>query len=210
MNAIASQDNTKEEANSYLLATMTASDSDDDLPIAALLKKKRMEAKEAKNGKQKSNTGHVKRERTSSNSGSNRNNSSSSSNNNGGSANRNTATMFYEDCDKGMLVQRLLQRWWYVLEWPKKEDLAEVPPGYETLDGFLGVFISTRTDSLGNIIDLRNKETCPCLRNFKSYPCADLKKLCIDAYEKQMDILKEHEGDESALAIKLALHCGVF
>lgn len=51
---------------------------------------------------------------------------------------------YYVDTEKGKLVQRLLVRWWYAIEWPKKEDIGIPPSGYEPLEGFLGVYISTK------------------------------------------------------------------
>lgn len=63
------------------------------------------------------------------------------------SAKRNTSSTvveYYSDTVKGMLVQKLLVRWWYAIEWPKKDDIGAPPIGYEPLEGFLGVFISTK------------------------------------------------------------------
>lgn len=51
---------------------------------------------------------------------------------------------YYLETEKGKLVQRLLVRWWYAIEWPKKEDIGIAPSGYEPLEGFLGVYISTK------------------------------------------------------------------
>ena len=51
---------------------------------------------------------------------------------------------FYENSLKGKLVQCLLRRWWYAYEWPEPKDIPPVPTGYQALDGFPGVFISTR------------------------------------------------------------------
>lgn len=39
------------------------------------------------------------------------------------------------------MIQKLLCRWWYAIEWPAKEDLRPVPPLYEALEGYPGVFI---------------------------------------------------------------------
>ena len=43
-----------------------------------------------------------------------------------------------------MIAQRLLCRWWYAIDWPRIQDIAAPPPGYEALEGFMGVFASTR------------------------------------------------------------------
>lgn len=60
------------------------------------------------------------------------------------SGNKSKSVEFYENTDKGDLVQKLLVRWWYAIEWPKPGDYGEPPAGYEPLDGFKGVFVSTR------------------------------------------------------------------
>lgn len=125
------------------------------------------------------------------------------------------------------MIQKLLCRWWYALEWPAKKDLRPAPPSYEALEGYPGVFIcvEVRVGGLacastakymlhlvssvahyvgithavlgaftfshvpvtccwfcavsplrlpsvwqgvdtGKLLDVRNKETCPCFTNF--------------------------------------------
>lgn len=44
-------------------------------------------------------------------------------------------------CSQGEMVQKLLCRWWYAMEWPAKEDLKPAPPSFEALEGYPGVFI---------------------------------------------------------------------
>jgi hypothetical protein len=56
---------------------------------------------------------------------------------------------------------------------------------------------------LGKILDLRNKDTCPNLRNVAKYSSAKIKDLCITAYQKQMEQLAEHEGKEGSLFTQL-------
>jgi hypothetical protein len=46
---------------------------------------------------------------------------------------------------------------------------------------------------LGQIVDLRNKETCPCLKTFSNWDSAKLKESCILAYTNQMNELREVE-----------------
>ena len=60
------------------------------------------------------------------------------------SSNLSKSSQFYSSCDKGRLVQSLLIRWWYAYDWPRPEDIGVPPSGYESLDGFPGVFVSTR------------------------------------------------------------------
>ena len=50
---------------------------------------------------------------------------------------------FYFGTKKGYLVQTLLVRWWYALTWPTEEDIGTPPIGYESLDGFPGVYVNT-------------------------------------------------------------------
>ena len=122
------------------------SDSDDDLPISELIKKRKLIAKAANNdnlpSKPKNNANKSDPEKKKQ-SGSVIP-KSSSSNSNGGDASRSLSTRFYEDTEKGRMIQSLLVRWWYSIEWPTDEEIADSPPGYEPLDGFKGVFVSTR------------------------------------------------------------------
>jgi hypothetical protein len=94
-------------------------------------------------------------------------------------SNRSSGDDYYS-CKKGKLIQSLLVRWWYAMEWPRKEDLEAAPPaGYEAMEGFPGVFVSTRQDTLGAIEDRRSKEHCPCLSNLRKRPAAAIKELCV-------------------------------
>ena len=64
---------------------------------------------------------------------------------------------------------------------------------------YLFLILHVQTDSLGNILDLRNKATAPCLTNFAQMDLQELKNLCISAYEKQMTSLIAAEGEETKL-----------
>lgn len=111
------------------------SDSDDDLPISELIKKrKRLEAAKSAAAPRIVKAPTIKPERKASNTTTPKSSNSSSG---------NKSADFYGTL-KGQLVQGLLVRWWYAMEWPKPEDIGEPPAGYEALDGFPGVFISTR------------------------------------------------------------------
>jgi hypothetical protein len=46
---------------------------------------------------------------------------------------------------------------------------------------------------------LRNKETCPCLKNFSKLESSKLQELCIKAFQKQIEVLKQHEGEDLKL-----------
>lgn len=115
------------------------SDSDDDLPILELIKKRKREV-EKENVKIKSESSKPKPKPKPSNSNSTSENNSKASKSYGSGRSAD----FYENTKKGLLVQKLLVRWWYAITWPKPEDLSTPPPGFESLDGFPGVYISTR------------------------------------------------------------------
>lgn len=96
---------------------------------------------------------------------------------------------------KGEMIQKLLCRWWYAIEWPAKEDLKPAPPSYEALEGFPGVFICVEGDNIGHLLDVRNKATSPCFTNFASKDCEELKGLLELALTKQKEALLAHWGE---------------
>lgn len=108
---------------------------------------------------------------------------------------------YYNDTQKGMMVQRLLVRWWYAFDWPMAGDWAEddVPAGYEQLDGFPGVFVSMNVSSLGRILDLRNNDMKPSLRHMSRKHAKEIQELCIRAYEGQIKALEVAEGEGAPL-----------
>ena len=116
------------------------------------------------------------------------------------SAPRKLYEEFYEDTQKGLIVQMLLIRWWYAFDWPDPSQyIDEVPQGYEELDGMKGVFVSMNLEDLGKIVDLRDKNMCPSLKNMNSKPTAELQALCLKAYDGQIaELLDTEGGSESA------------
>lgn len=48
-------------------------------------------------------------------------------------------------------------------------------------------------------MDLRDKTSCPCLKVFASWPSTKIQRTCIAAYEAQMEMLKQYEGEECSL-----------
>lgn len=42
---------------------------------------------------------------------------------------------------QGELVQKLLCRWWYAMEWPAKQDVIPAPANYVALEGYPGVYV---------------------------------------------------------------------
>ncbi|CAM9363331.1 unnamed protein product [Pylaiella littoralis] len=96
---------------------------------------------------------------------------------------------------KGEMVQKLLCRWWYAMEWPAKEDLRPAPPSFEALEGYPGVFICVEGDDIGKLVDVRNKATCPCFTNFANKSSEELKGLLETAFTKQKEALVSHWGE---------------
>lgn len=126
------------------------SDSDDDLPIAELIKKrKKIEAAKVAAAVKKTAVEKPKAPAASSNNASTKSTSAPRSSSQSSSGNK--AADFYTETLKGQLVQSFLVRWWYAMEWPKMEEIGEPPAGYESLDGFPGVFISTRVSLLQSL-----------------------------------------------------------
>jgi hypothetical protein len=69
------------------------------------------------------------------------------------SSSSSSRSSVHYDSDKGKVVQALMIRWWYAMQWPDVGDLKKrLPTGYEALDGFSGVFVGTRVNSLISFI----------------------------------------------------------
>ena len=134
-------------------------DSDEDVPIAELLRRQAAKAaaanpapaKKAKLPVNVSSASKEKKNSTTASSSAKQKSSSRSSSNQPVKKEikmntPNASSDFYESTIKGGLVQQLLCRWWYAQEWPLESDIQSPPldKGYEPLDGFKGVFICTR------------------------------------------------------------------
>jgi len=106
------------------------------------------------------------------------------------------AEAFYNSgSTKGMLVQRLLARWWYAIDWPISKNKGEQkPPTYDALDGFPGVYVCTSGDKVGHILDTRDPLKAPCFRNMAKKGAEELKKFLLTALEEQKEQLILHEG----------------
>lgn len=99
-------------------------------------------------------------------------------------------SVFYET-QRGRLVQALLRRWWYVIDWPS-EAAEKVPEEhFEVLPGFPGVHICTSGARLGEIIDHRDHTTSPCFTNLYKKPTRELKALVATAIDKQIQQLDD-------------------
>ncbi|KAI9917247.1 hypothetical protein PsorP6_012905 [Peronosclerospora sorghi] len=100
---------------------------------------------------------------------------------------------------KGKLVQELLCRWWYAMEWPPAQQRDVKLHGVQELDGFPGAFIRVKGEDLGSILDTRSSIGKPSFLHFLAMPADDLLQLLLQAYDKQMQVLSEHEGPTAPL-----------
>lgn len=111
-----------------------------------------------------------------------------------------SAALYGTDSTKGLLIQRLLCRWWYAITWPDPTKLpAKAPKYYDSLDGFPGVYVCTSAagdEPVGHILDLRkdDPENKPCFENFAKKSASELQDLLLRALENQLSKLKEVEG----------------
>uniref|UniRef100_A0AAV1UPD2 Uncharacterized protein n=1 Tax=Peronospora matthiolae TaxID=2874970 RepID=A0AAV1UPD2_9STRA len=104
---------------------------------------------------------------------------------------------------KGRLAQELLCRWWYAMEWPPVKKSGSKLHGVQQLDGFPGAYIRVKGDDLGSIIDTRSSVGKPSLLHFLAMSSEDLLKLLLQAYDKQIEVLIEHEGPNTPLQKEL-------
>ena len=94
------------------------------------------------------------------------------------------------------MIQAILCRWWYGISWPSEEALSRpVPKGYESLDGFSGVYVSTAGGEVGKILDNRNHEECPCFNNLIATHAGELKTTLMKCIEGQMEKLDDKNCD---------------
>ncbi|KAG7397496.1 hypothetical protein PHYBOEH_000648 [Phytophthora boehmeriae] len=104
---------------------------------------------------------------------------------------------------KGRLAQELLCRWWYAMEWPRAKTQAHKLHGVQELDGFPGAFIRVKGEDLGSIMDTRSPVGKPSFLHFFAMSSEDLLALLLRAYDKQMEVLVEHEGPSTPLLKEL-------
>jgi hypothetical protein len=130
-----------------------------------------------------------------------------------------SAALYGTNCDKGLLVQRLLCRWWYAYDWPATTSTTSTTPEtvssssrtngpsalavpadvdlshYDTLDGFPGVYICTSPEGqVGHLLDTRDASTAPTFGNFAKKSSQELQQLLIVALETQKTALVAAEG----------------
>jgi hypothetical protein len=113
--------------------------------------------------------------------------------------------LYAADCVKGQLIQQLLCRWWYAYTWPDPSKLpTQTPVNYDTLDGFMGVYVCTKGDNVGHILDLRNHDDMvPSFRNFCRKSSLELRDLLVTAITNQKQLLQQHEGSGTATESEL-------
>lgn len=58
------------------------------------------------------------------------------------------------------MVQKLLCRWWYAMEWPAKEDITPAPPLYEALEGYPGVYIGVEVGGVQSAAGVSSPQEC--------------------------------------------------
>ena len=116
-----------------------------------------------------------------------------------------SAALYGSECEKGMLIQRLLCRWWYAFEWPDPKTLPAQPPDkYDALDGFPGVYIGTAAENVGHIQDLRNAQAAPTFVNFARKSSEELRDWLVTALQQQTQQLVAAEGPGTATEKELA------
>lgn len=104
-------------------------------------------------------------------------------------------SVFYET-QRGRLVQALLRRWWYAIDWPSEAARTKVPEEhFEVLPGFPGVHICTSGSRLGEIVDHRDHTGSPCFNNLYKKPTKELKALVATAIDKQIAQLADVDAD---------------
>ncbi|OQR94286.1 hypothetical protein ACHHYP_01560 [Achlya hypogyna] len=103
------------------------------------------------------------------------------------------------DTLKGRLVQELLCRWWYALDWPPKDTKYEETADLQPLDGFTGAFISVKGENMGSIVDKRSCSGKPSFMTFFAMPAKEVQDLVVVAYKNQMRVLEQHEGSDAPL-----------
>lgn len=181
-------------------------DDDDDLPIAALVQKAPAEGKKRKldsgsvgNGsekkKKKEKATEEKRPKRTADDGSQSAGKAKPKKSTSGSKKSHVDhTQRFYGTVKGELVQKLLCRWWYAIQWPEPGETEPAPPDYEILAGYPGVFVCVKGEQIGHVLDRRNPATCPNFTNLSRKPAEELQELLVKALEEQKRQLLEHEG----------------
>lgn len=171
-------------------------ESDSDVPLASLKSKKKSTTKKKPKKKTEKKTPAKKKKIVKKASSSISSKAAASSASTSNTDYQTVSAAFYgTQCKKGLLIQRLLCRWWYATEWPDPQSLPEAPPPYyDAMDGFPGVYVCTSGDKVGHIWDMRDQEKCPNFVNYCKKPAAELQTLLLSALGKQRQALVQAEG----------------
>jgi hypothetical protein len=180
-------------------------DSEDDVPLASLMKKTEKVSKKTngsstkqatkKTSPKKKTKPAAKKAKTVTKQASTVSASKSTNGSDKKTYESASAALYGSECDKGLLIQRLLCRWWYATTWPDPAKIPSKPPkNYDSLDGFTGVYVCSKGDKVGHILDLRGDEQRPSFAKFASQPSEQLRDLLLKALEKQRKLLVAAEG----------------
>jgi hypothetical protein len=91
-----------------------------------------------------------------------------------------------------------------VYTWPDPATLpSSTPKGYDALDGFPGVYISTSGDNVGQLKDARDRSKAPSFQNFANKTSEELRADLLKAIEKQRAALIKLEGEGTETEKKL-------
>lgn len=106
---------------------------------------------------------------------------------------------YQQELAKRKLRKVTIQEW----EWLPEEDSNGCKKVYE-LSQFRGVF----RNSVGDLIDMRPKDTCPCYNNFMQKDMLVLCDMLLSAYTNQLKELhakSKYSVEQTANSIKLAM-----
>mmetsp|Transcript_14185 Transcript_14185/g.27761 ORF Transcript_14185/g.27761 Transcript_14185/m.27761 type:complete len:295 (+) Transcript_14185:191-1075(+) len=171
------------------------SDSSEDAPLSALKKPspKKSKASTPKKTPKKKPTPKKKASTTKKKAASKAKVTSSSS-----TTYLSASSELYSKCEKGKLIQSVLARWWYAYQWPDPASIpAKTPKGYDSLDGFPGLYICTQGSNVGSFLDVRDMSQAPSFKNFAMKPSRELKELLLTAIENQRKALIKFEGEKT-------------
>jgi hypothetical protein len=130
-----------------------ASDDEDDIPLAVLMKRKLAATASSEPGSKKQKVEATKKSSKPSESKSKKSEKDKKKKHKKGkksshqvvsSSGASSRTSVYYESEKGKVVQALLVRWWYAIQWPEPGSIPKAPDGFEALDGYPGVFVGTR------------------------------------------------------------------
>lgn len=125
-----------------------SSSSDDDVPLSQIQKEVVKKKKSPKKKEKKEKSSKKKRSNTSAET------ASPSKRLNTTFTQQKCSEYLYES-EKGILVQQLLCRWWYAIEWPPKDETYEHPAGSQALDGFDGTYIVVKVRTVLQLLEYR-------------------------------------------------------